>query len=60
MELVSYDWKDKNIRNPMEFASAHLDFGVDGNLRRKLADRICPGCCVTYSGCWPMYCVGVP
>jgi hypothetical protein len=56
----TYVWKDKNIRNPMEFVSDHLDFGVDVNLCHKLADRICPGCCVTYLGCWPMYRVGVP
>jgi hypothetical protein len=33
----------------MALVSAHLDFGVDGNLHCKLADRMCPGCCVTYS-----------
>jgi hypothetical protein len=28
----------------MALVSAHLDFGIDRNLRRKLAERIFPGC----------------
>jgi hypothetical protein len=34
------------------FSDPHMDFRVNGNLRRKLADRIYPGYYVTYSGCW--------
>jgi hypothetical protein len=30
----------------MELISAHLDFGVDRNLHRKLADRICKGAAI--------------
>ena len=40
---TTYSWKYKIITDPMALVSCHLDFGVHGKLRRKLAVRFCQG-----------------